>query len=143
MNDFIVVLKAATNGITESPKPKNIEDAWNLIKKGIKRSQGIEEQVWKNLDDAKFFYRTRNFLKLPEWQNKSTLQLKSRDALLGALALIINSTTVFFNSPVISADHVMLISTDHVTLISTAWAEHDNAIDKTGAAASRPPLCGQ
>ena len=52
------------------------------------------------------------------------------------------------NSPVIStdhvmlisADHVMLISTDHVTLISTAWAEHDNEIDPTGAAAKRPYL---
>ena len=37
----------------------------------------------------------------------------------------------------------MLISTDHVMLISTACAEHDNAMDKTGAAASRPARCGQ
>ena len=43
----------------------------------------------------------------------------------------------------ISTDHVTLISTDHVTLISTAWAAHDNAMDNTRAAASRPPLCGQ
>ena len=35
----------------------------------------------------------------------------------------------------ISTDHVVVISTDHVTSISPAWAEHDNAMYETGAAA--------
>lgn len=83
IGDFLAILKAHANGVFDIKDAHTLRELWDAILKGLKHTQEIEAQVWRNLPNCKFGFRIRNIFEMEEWSRKTSLELSSVDKHLG------------------------------------------------------------
>ncbi len=52
-------------------KASTLRDIWAFLKKALLENQAIEAMVWRNLQNAKFKYQTKDLTSMDEWTRKN------------------------------------------------------------------------